>query len=97
MMKAFRPLKLAYHEWRICRIWSAPRLETIQRMIRVPIAEWMNRYQDTCWQDLVLWSVHPSLHPFYEILDMRGTAGFCERNGNRPYCGKCTHRAQEQE
>ena len=76
-------IKAMLFEYRVCRIWRVPRKETIQRMVRAPIAEWMNRYPDTCWTDLVLWWVHPTLHPFREIFDMRGTARNCG------YCGKC--------
>lgn len=57
--------------------------------LRWRIALWMNRYQDTCWAELVMWYVCPELHPFAEILEMRGTAGGCERRGELPYCGKC--------
>lgn len=77
------------HEYRICRIWRVPWRETLQRMIRAPIAQWMNRYPDTCWTSLVLWWTLPTIHPFSEIFEMRGTAGFCERIGDSPYCGKC--------
>jgi hypothetical protein len=77
------------HEYRICRIWGVPWRETLQRMIRAPIIEWMNRYPDTCWADLVMWQINPTIHPFREIFDMRGTAGHCEAMGCPPYCGKC--------
>ena len=47
----------------------------------------LNRLEDTCWADLVMWAIGPK--PFSEILEMRGTAGQCQRRGELPYCGKC--------
>ena len=49
----------------------------------------LNRLEDTCWAELVLWAIYPEIHPFDEIFEMRGTAGQCERRGELPYCGKC--------
>ena len=57
--------------------------------LRWAIARWMNRYTDTCWAELVLWAILPELHPFSEILEIRHTAGACQRRGELPYCGKC--------
>ena len=49
----------------------------------------LNRLEDTCWADLVIWAIYPEIHPFSEILEMRGTTGQCETAGCTPYCGKC--------
>lgn len=57
--------------------------------LRWCIAEWLNLYHDVCWAKLVMWAIYPGQHDFWEILDMRGTAGFCARHGETPYCGKC--------
>ena len=56
--------------------------EVWPRIIRWPIACWMNRYPDTCWADLVCWAVYPTQHEFGEIFDMRHTSSACG------YCGK---------
>ena len=53
------------------------------------IAYTFNHLPDTCWVDLVLWAMLPEIHPFREIFDIRHTAGQCQREGARPYCGKC--------
>jgi len=47
----------------------------------------LNRLEDTCRADLAMWAIGPK--PFDEILEMRGTAGQCERRGELSYCGKC--------
>ena len=62
---------------------------------RYKIAKLMDRLDDTCWAELVLWAVNPELHPFWEILEMRHTAGQCEKRGEPPYCGKCAVRRKE--
>ena len=56
---------------------------------RMRIAEWMNRFPDTCWHDLVCWAVYPENHQFIEIFSQRGSAGQCVASGCTPYCGKC--------
>ena len=77
------------HEYRSCRLWGIPRRERFQRAIRTPFVQWMRRYPDVCWADLVQWWVFPTVHPFHEIFEIRGTAGNCGRMGLEPYCGKC--------
>ncbi len=53
------------------------------------IALLLNRFQDTCWADLVTWATYPEWHSFAEIFSARDKAGFCARNGETLYCGKC--------
>jgi len=63
--------------------------------LRWKIIHWLNKRPDTCWADLVMWAIGPEIHPFWEILEMRGTAGQCERRGELPYCGKCAERGRQ--
>ncbi len=56
---------------------------------RWKLALFLDRYADTCWADLVMWTVNPEIHPFSEIFSMRNRAGYCERAGCWNYCGKC--------
>ena len=59
--------------------------EVMPRIIRWPIAVWMNRYSDTCWAELVMWAVHPAWYEFGAIFEIRHTSSACG------YCGKeCT-------
>jgi len=57
--------------------------------IRWIIARLMDRFSDTCWVSLALWAMLPGNHPFWEILELRHTAGNCEIRGEPSYCGKC--------
>jgi len=66
----------------------------MMKFIRWQIALLLNRLPDTCWADLVCWAVYPEIHAFWEILNIRGTAGFCARHGDTPYCGKCGEAVQ---
>jgi len=54
--------------------------------MRWKIAEFLNRYADTCWEDLAIWAIYPKHHAFSEIFSMRHRAGGCD---DMPYCGKC--------
>ena len=56
---------------------------------RWQIALLLDRLADTCWAELVMWAQFPEHHEFGEILDMRNTAGHCDRLGETAYCGKC--------
>ena len=62
----------------------------MRRWIRWLIANWMNRYPDTCWCDLGMWAEFPESHPWSEIHEMRGTVGRCDEMGEHSYCGKCS-------
>jgi hypothetical protein len=62
-------------------------MKKIELWVRWQIAVFMDRFDDTCWADLVLWAMFPENYDFVEILDVRGTAGQCEKMGSEPYCG----------
>lgn len=56
--------------------------------LRWKIIEWLNRYVDTCWADLVNWAVYSQDHLFVEVFSLRGSARACFHCGD-VYCGKC--------
>lgn len=65
---------------------------TVREWLRWKLIGLMNCFDDTCLTELVMWATNPGIHPFWEILSMRHTAGQCERRGELPYCGKCAMR-----
>ena len=64
-------------------------------MIHVPghmrwhLAKLFDKFQDTCWAELVVWALYPENHPFMELFELRHSAGRCGARGEHPYCGKC--------
>lgn len=64
--------------WRDCQLF-----------IRWQTALYLRDREGWCWAELVLWALCPESHPFWEILELYGTQGQCERRGELPYCGKC--------
>lgn len=61
----------------------------VSAWLRWRIAELLDRLPDVCWAGLARWAGYPDQHPFGEILEMRGTAGYCARHCQEYYCGKC--------
>ena len=60
-----------------------------QLFIRWQIALYLRDREGWCWTELVLWVLCLKNHPFWEILELYGTQGQCERRGELSYCGKC--------
>ena len=52
------------------------------------IARWLGRRAGWCWAELVVWAVSGQRR-FWDVLELRGSQGQCERRGEMPYCGKC--------
>jgi len=61
----------------------------MNKWLRWKIAVLLNRLPDTCWAELVMWAEFPENHEFMEVFSLRHSAGYCERMGDTPYCGKC--------
>ena len=58
--------------------------------IRWHIAEFFNRYPDTCWAQMAIWALFPDGHDFYDVLDFRHSTGECTKESSSGfcYCGK---------
>ena len=58
--------------------------------LRWRIADFVNRYRDTCWYRLVQWANNfDGGFGWLDVWYLRGTAGYCARRGETPYCAKC--------
>ena len=67
-------------------------IERVKRFLRPRwrVAEFFNRYRDTCWARLVDWARTEAMSiNGFDVLYLRNTAGWCARAGDTPYCNKC--------
>lgn len=61
--------------------------QKLSEWLRWKIARWFDRYDDTCWAELVMLAMEDG--DIRDVFYLRGSAGKCARWGETPYCGKC--------